>query len=146
MSKKQKDLQPWLDYFQMLHTYEEKGFLYIKQDEREAYITRAALMTLVPGDVLAKKTDKGILADTARRIRAYAAFKAQQGEACLRENFALHIVKEDEPHDLLHTIVLSIRRPWWKLCMCHDNFEIIDYHQRPLIVTPKQDPPTPPAK
>ena len=27
---KHKDLQPWLDYFDMLHTYEENGFLLMK--------------------------------------------------------------------------------------------------------------------
>lgn len=49
MSKnKHQDLQPWLDYFKMLQQYEAKGFLEVKPQEHEAYITRAALLTLVP--------------------------------------------------------------------------------------------------
>ena len=52
MSKsKHQDLQPWLDYFKMLQQYEAKGFLEIKPQEHEAYITRAALLTLIPEDV-----------------------------------------------------------------------------------------------
>ena len=40
---KRKFLQPWLDYFDMLHTYEQKGYLEVKPDKHEAFITRAAL-------------------------------------------------------------------------------------------------------
>ncbi len=48
MTKKKTNLQPWLDYFKMLQRYEAKGFLEVKSQEHEAYITRAALLTLVP--------------------------------------------------------------------------------------------------
>ena len=52
MSKnKHQDLTPRLDYFKMLQQYEQKGFLEVKPKEHEIYITRAALLTLVPEDV-----------------------------------------------------------------------------------------------
>ena len=124
---KHKNLQPWLDYFQMLRRYEEKGFLQIEAERHEAYVTRAALLTLVPDDILVEKTDKSILADTARRIRTYAAFKAQQGEGYLRENFALHAVKEDEPHDLLFTIMLEKPKQWFPYWPKTDKLEVITY-------------------
>ena len=44
---KNRDLQPWLDYFGLLRTYEEKGFLEVKPDRHEAYVTQAAMMTLL---------------------------------------------------------------------------------------------------
>ena len=48
MTKKHKNLQPWLDYFDMLHTYEQKGYLQMEPQKHETYVTRAALLTLVP--------------------------------------------------------------------------------------------------
>lgn len=139
---KHKNLQPWIDYFQMLRTYEEKSYLEIQPEKHEAYVTRAALLTLAPGDVLTENIGDGSLADTIRRIRAYAAFKAMQGENYLSENFALHVVKEKPPHDLLSTIVLTPKRHWWQ----RDKIEVIDYREHPFVVTPKQSPPAPPEK
>ncbi len=88
MSKnKHPDLTPWLDYFKMLQRYEAKGFLEVKPAEHEAYITRAALLTLTPtpalpegeGDaannLLLQGGQRGAaLADTLRNIRAYAVW------------------------------------------------------------------------
>ena len=80
MSKnKRQDLQPWLDYFRMLQQYEAKGFLEIKPQEHEAYITRAALLTLAGIDVenvqsAAISSQPEALADTLRNIRAYAVW------------------------------------------------------------------------
>ena len=122
-----RDLQPWLDYFAMLRTYEESGYLEILPEKHEAFITRAALMTLVPDDILVGKTDKGVLADTARRIRACAAFRVQQGEAYLCENFAMHIVKEDRQHDLLFTVLLEKPRQWFRHWPKTDKVQVITY-------------------
>ena len=48
MSKsKYQDLTPWLDYLDMLQWYEQEGFLQMNPKEHEAYITRAALLTLL---------------------------------------------------------------------------------------------------
>ena len=141
MTKKHKDLQPWLDYFAMLHTYEQKGYLEVLPDKHEAYVTLPALLTLNPtpalpegeGDAVA---DGKALQDTMTRIRAYAAYRAanQRGlqdfnpeiftnpnldlpsipekelTAYLSQNFALHVVKPDPPHDVLLTFLLTLKR------------------------------------
>ena len=148
---KHKNLQPWLDYFHMLHTYEEKGFLQIEAGKHEAYVTEPALYTLVGYDFTAQQDASPLhvarqVSRLVRRLRAYAAWKSADGGDYLSYPFALHTVKPDEPHDLLYTIVLSSKRRWWKLWLKHDHFEVIDYRDTPLVVTPKQDPPTPPKK
>ena len=125
--RKTKDLQPWLDYFKMLQTYEVKGFLEVKPDKHEAYITQPALFTLIPEDILAQKTDKGLVADVARRIRAYAGWKSQQGESYLYENFALHVVNDTEPHDLISTLLLKKPRQWFRHWHWMDKVEVISY-------------------
>lgn len=144
MKAKVKNLQPWLDYFGMLQAYERNGYLEIGRHDRatnstvsnEAYVTRAALMTLA-----GIKADDGIVTDSnemewrllketpkvMRRIRTYAGWRSQEGEAFLDRPFALHVVKEDEPHDLLYTIVLTVRRRWWKLWMKTECFDVIPY-------------------
>lgn len=133
-----KDLQPWLDYFEMLHIYEKKGFLQIDAEKHEAYITQPALYTLTPGGFEAgDKTLSDIgyirhrvasgISIVVRRLRVYAAWKSQGGNGYDRYAFAVHMVKPDEPHDLLHTIVLTTHRPWWKLWMKHDHFDVISY-------------------
>ncbi len=50
MKKKHKDLQPWLDYFNMLRRHEEQGFLHVKAQEHEAYVTLPALLVLAGVD------------------------------------------------------------------------------------------------
>lgn len=128
--KKWKNLQPWIDYFQMLQEYEKKGFLEMKPEKGEAYVTRAALLTLT--GVYVNRTDAEWrmireVSKTVRRVRAYAAWKSRSGEKFLGRPFALNIVKEDEPHDLLHTVVLTRERRWWKLWMKTDVFDVITY-------------------
>ncbi len=135
---KTADLQPWLDYFEMLQTYEQKGFLEVAPDKHEAYITRAALYTLA--DAIHKTADSNILAaitdtcvltssvfDTARRIRTYAAWCSQQGEGYLSWHFALHVVGEDASHDLITTLLLTRRRRWWCPWRKTEYVEIITY-------------------
>lgn len=111
---KNKDLQPWLDYFAMLQTYEEKGYLEVKPDRREAFVTLAALLTLLGMDEAAlaesladQQRLTAAATDFLQRIRGYAGFRSQLGEEYLGENFALHIVKDEEPHDLLCTVLLT---------------------------------------
>ncbi len=132
---KHKDLQPWLDYFKMLHTYEQKGFLQIEAEKHEAYVTQPALYTLAGcsfsnrflGHDLSMVYVMRKVGHLVRRLRVYAAWKSQGGTGYDRYAFAVHVVKETEPHDLLHTIVLTSRRKWWKLWMWHDSFEVISY-------------------
>lgn len=127
-----KNLQPWLDYFSMLHTYEEKGFLEINPEKHEVYVTQPALYNLAgfdeTGDILEERFRLlRSLAQVMRRLRAYAAFKSRHGYDYVRLPFAVHIVKADAPHDLLHTVLLSVRRPWWRLWLPSDKYEIISY-------------------
>ena len=131
---KNKDLQPWLDYFAMLRTYELKGFLEVKTDRREAFVTRAALLTLLGMDETALAENLAGLqmaesaADLLQRIRGYAGFRSQLGEEYLGENFALHIVKDEEPHDLLCTFLLAKKRNW--LGRKQDHIEVVGYDSR----------------
>ena len=139
MAKKKTNLQPWLDYFKMLQQYEHKGFLQMNPKEHEAYVTRAALLTL---------------ADTLSRLRAYAAYRwapavGQQHPvdindpdaplpdipkaeltAYFSQPFAVHIVKEDYPHDLLLTLLLQQKRSWRTAWRNVDTIEVIDYTQK----------------
>lgn len=150
---KHKNLQPWLDYFQMLRRYEEKGFLELHPDKREAYITRAALLTLaqpstpklatqglfqylmyrcahIEGvkyyDAAMLAAPEGPASDKpswqTEKLMAHASAVVKELEA---GTFALHVVKEDPPHDLLSTIVLTPKKHWWQ----RDKIEVIDYKQ-----------------
>jgi len=158
MTKKKTNLQPWLDYFKMLQRYEQKGFLEIKPQEHEAYVTRAALLTLSPtpappegeGDAANGKA----LADTLSRLRAYAAYRSapavgqqhpvdindpdaeipvipiEELTAYFSQPFAVHIVKEDYPHDLLLTLLLTQKRSWRTAWRTVDTIEAIDYTEK----------------
>ena len=157
MSKnKHQDLQPWLDYFKMLQQYEQKGFLEIKPQEHEAYITRAALLTLSPTPALPEgegdAANGKALADTLSRLRAYAAYRwapavgqqhpvnindpdaeipvipIEELTAYFSQPFAVHIVKEDYPHDLLLTLLLQQKRAWYG--RRKDTIEVIDYTEK----------------
>lgn len=125
---KRKSLQPCLDFFEMLHTYEQKGYLEVKPEKHEAYITRAALYTLSPTPALLEgagdAADTRVL-DTARRIRGYAGWRQQEGPGYTAEPFALHIVKEEPPHDVLCTILLTRKRNW--LGIRRERVEVINY-------------------
>ena len=158
MSKnKHQDLQPWLDYFKMLQRYEQEGFLQMNPQEHEAYVTRAALLTLSninPEDIQSAtilSQPPTIIADTLSRLRAYAAYRwapavgqqhpidindpdaeipvipIEELTAYLSVPFALHIVKEDYPHDLLLTLLLQQKRSWRTAWRTVDTIEAIDY-------------------
>lgn len=165
MSKnKHQDLQPWLDYFKMLQQYEAKGFLEIKPQEHEAYVTRAALCSLSPdpspverggtaaNDLPLRGGTRG--ADTLFNLRAYAAYRwapavGQQHPADMNapaaplpaipeaeltayfsQPFAVHVVKEDYPHDLLLTLLLQQKRSWRTAWRTVDTIEVIDYTEK----------------
>ena len=128
---KRKSLQPWLDYFEMLHTYEQKGYLEVKPEKHEAYITRAALCTLSHTPALPE--GEGAAADTrvfdtARRLRTYAAYRSFSDADYDKYTFALHVVKEEAPHDLLYTLLLTRRRRWWWPWRKAEKVEIINYN------------------
>lgn len=127
---KRKSLQPWLDYFDLLHKYEQQGYLEVKPEKHEAYITRAALCTLsitphlFEGDGVVINT---YILNVARYIRAYAAYRSASDADYDKYSFALHVVKEEAPHDLLCTILLTRRRVWWRLWGKAEKIEIINY-------------------
>lgn len=154
MQKKIIDLQPWLDYFKMLQQYEAKGFLEVHPKEHEAYITRAGLLTLSPAPAAPEgEGDAGAngeaLHSTVTRLRAYAAYRSAHAvgqqypadmsdpaaplpaipeadlTAYLSQPFAIHIVKEDYPHDLLLTLLLQQKRTWYG--RRKEAIEVIDY-------------------
>lgn len=129
---KRKSLQPWLDYFDMLHTYEQKGYLEVKPEKHEAYITRAALCTLSPTTAIPEGEGVAIdtrVLDTARRLRTYAAYRSAYRTASDADYdkyaFALHIVKEEPPHDVLCTLLLTRKRNW--LGIKRERVEVINY-------------------
>ncbi len=160
MSKnKHQDLQPWLDYFKMLQQYEAKGFLQMNPKEHEAYITRAALLTLANIDavdiqpVTSSLSDEKLI-DLISILRAYAAYRwapavgqqhpvdindpdaeipvipIEELTAYFSQPFAIHIVKEDYPHDLLLTLLLQQKRSWRTAWQTVETIEAIDYTEK----------------
>lgn len=171
MSKnKHQDLQPWLDYFKMLQRYEQKGFLEIKPQEHEAYITRAAFCSLSPdpspvemgeargGNLPLRRGQRGAEgtrgANILFNLRAYAAYRwapavgqqhpvdindldaeipvipIEELTAYFSQPFAVHVVKEDYPHDLLLTLLLQQKRSWRTAWRTVDTIEAIDYTEK----------------
>jgi hypothetical protein len=133
MTKKRKDLQPWLDHFKMLQTYERSGYLEVMPDKHEAFVTQTALLTLLGADetTLAEYlSDQRMLTATTdflQRIRGYAGFKSQEGGQYLAANFALHIVKDVQPHDPVCTLLLTKKRDW--LRREKEHIEVIGYER-----------------
>ena len=127
--KKNPDLQPWIDYFGMLQTYEKNGFLEVLPDKNEAYVTLPALHAMTEGEDVREQFAKAI-PETVRRMRAYAAFKSRQGTEYISFPFALHVVREEYPHDLIYTLLLCRRRVWWKLWHKAERMELIRYAKK----------------
>ena len=157
MAKMNTNLQPLLDYFKMLQQYEAKGFLEIKPQEHEAYVTRAALLTLTGIDavvvqpVTSSLSDEKLI-DLISILRAYAAYRwvpavgqqhpvdindpdaekpvipTEKLTAYFSQPFAVHIVKEDYPHDLLLTLLLQQKRSWYG--RRKETIEVIDYTEQ----------------
>ena len=128
MSKtKHKDLQPLLDYFGMMRTYEQKGFLQLQLKEHEAYVTQPALHAMTPGDDPMQQLQDGSIADTVRRIQGYAAFRSTEGRKYMEPPFAIHVVSDEPPHDPLYTLVITHRKSWRTLWQWRDDIEVINY-------------------
>lgn len=118
--KKHEDLRPWLDYFDMFSQYVKCGYLQMDIAKHEAYTTQPALHAMSEGENPAEQIQNGSIARTALHIREYAAWLSAEGNTYLQENFALHIVKPDEPHDLMFTILFSRKRKLFKRKMTVD--------------------------
>lgn len=138
MARKSKDLQPWLDYFQMLLIYEQKGYLEVQPEKREAYITMPALHAMSEGEDILLQLQQGTILETVSRIYALAAWRSQEGKDYLDKNFALHIVKPEPPHDLLCTLLLTKRRRWWCPWKKFSHIEIVMYYGRKEILSSEQ--------
>ena len=133
MKRKFRNLQPWLDYFGMLQTYEQKGLLDVQAGKGEALVVLTALLSLsCDGDdasvdlgdpVRLLRGWKPVL----RRLRAYAGWKSCEGKVYLGRPFAMHVVGDDAPHDPVCTLLLERRRRWWSLWTMVDCVEVIDY-------------------
>ena len=127
------NLQPYIDYFDVLNRYIEKSYLEVYPDKGEAYITEAALNVLSNTDAFPQEKDlvmegaRRLRAYTAtlRHIRAYAGWRSQEGKSYLDKPFALHVVKDMHPYDVLFTLVLSVRRHWWALWRPTDHIDVI---------------------
>ena len=108
--------------------------LEMKAEGHEAYVTQAALCALAAGgeeritdaarlmSVLAKSVPMIL-----RRLRSYGAWQSREGMDYMNRPFAMNVVKDDRPHDLLYTMVVTIRRRWWKLWMEANVVDVINY-------------------
>ena len=121
------DLQPFLDYFEMLKVYEQKGFLQMEVEKHEAYITKPALYAVTPGDDPQLQLKNGFIKNTVCRLRTYAAFLSMKGKEYMAHPFAINVVKDEPPHDMLHTILLERRRRWWSLWFNVDSLDVVNY-------------------
>ena len=117
------DLQPWLDYFEMLQSYEQNGYMEVMPFKHETYITLSTIHALTPGEHPQEQIKDERLLDTFTRIRTYAGFKAQEGMDYLSKPFAFHIVKDEAPHDLLYTLLLTKK-------YSKEKIEIIEYTKK----------------
>ena len=124
---KHQNLQPWLDYFQMLQTYQEKGYLEVHADKGDAYVTQPALHAMTEGSDPEEQLKSGAIFETARRIRTYAAWRAAKGEEYLRQLFVVHVVEDKHPHDLIYTILLTQKRKWWCPWKMSECVEVVTY-------------------
>lgn len=122
--KKHKDLQPWLDYFDMLRANMESGFLQMSVAKHEAFVTQPGIHAMSEGDDPAKQIEDGSLLQTANRIFTYAAWLSGEGNGYRHKPYAVHVVKPDEPHDMIYTILFTrVLRFWiWK-----EKVEVINY-------------------
>lgn len=117
----------WLEYFNLLHDYEKDGYLEVMPEKNEGYITQPALCAMTPGDDPREQAESGELLNTAVRIRAYAAWRSQEGSKYFSVPFALHVVQPEAPHDLICTVLITQRRQWWRPWHKSEYVEVIAY-------------------
>lgn len=134
-----KNLQPWLDYFEMLQRYTEEGFLEVTAEKHEAYITRAALFTVAGYDEdpesLADRSLEAMvrrfksMVSAMRNIRTYAAWLSREGNDYLKRPFVIHAVDDSAStnHEPRFTVVITPRRRWRTLWIRQDSIEVISY-------------------
>lgn len=124
---KHNDLKPWLAVFDMIGAYVKLGYLQVSVAKHEAYIAQYAIHALSEGDDAKKQIEDGSVIATAGRIRNYVAWLSGEGMAYLQTNFAVHVVKSDEPHDLVCTFVFmrKLRFFKWK-----DKVDVITYPEK----------------
>ena len=113
-----KNLKPWMDYIDLLRTYQDRGYLEVLVEKHEAFITSAALWSLVPPEDAPR---------LVRRLRLYAAWRRTDGRDYLQQPFALHVVDDGKSHDPLLTVLLTRRRRWWRLWRKGDKIDVITY-------------------
>ena len=122
--KKHKDLQPWVDYFEMLRANVESGFLQMSVVKHEAFVTQPGIHAMSEGDDPEKQIEDGSVLQTAHRIFTYAAWLSGEGDGDRHKPFAVHVVKPDEPHDMIYTILFTrvLRFMRWK-----EKVEVMNY-------------------
>lgn len=140
-TQNKNDLQPWLDYFDGLQRLVRNGYLEMHPKEHEAYITRAAFLTITTDEdgIVKRKKSKSLteatnmvrnfnlMKDTVSYICVYAGYLSQEGSNYMDKPFALHIVEEEVPHNMLNTLLIRIRRRWCKPWRKQEKMEIINY-------------------
>ncbi len=126
-SKSHADLKPWLGFFKMFCAYAKLGYLQMNVAKHEAYVTQPAIHALSEGCDPKKQIEEGSVIAIAGRVRNYAAWLSGEGKSYLQTSFAVHIVKPDEPHDLMCTIVFAraLRLFMWK-----DKVDVITYPKK----------------
>ena len=124
--RKTVNIQPWLDYFDLLLAYRRRGLLEMQPEKNEAYITQPALHAMTVGDTPIHQSAKA-MTDTCLRLQAYAGYLSQQGPEYLLQPFAIHVVKDDGGHDPIYTILLSRKRRWWWPWRKTRHIEVITY-------------------
>ena len=135
MTKKHTDLSPLLDYFDMLRRYEQKGYIEVKDDDHEAYITQAAFATLLPSHEDTPEAQRALgaaVSSTVQNIRYLAAYRAAAKRGLddyTTQPFSLHIVGDEPPHDLVTTILLTRRRAARALWMKREHIDVINYQE-----------------
>lgn len=125
--KKHSDLQPFLDYFSMLSEYVEKGYMQLDVKEHAVYITQPAIHAMSPGNDPAVQLRDGSIENTALRIRTYAAWLLGEGNDYMKSNFSVHVVKDEEPHDLIFTLLFSQSR---RIFRTKPKVEVITYPKK----------------
>lgn len=122
--KKHKDLQPWLDYFDMLRANVEPGFLQMSVVKHEAFVAQPGIHAMSEGDDPAKQIENGSLLQTAHRIFTYAAWLSGEGNGYRHKPFAVHVVKDTEPHDMIYTILFT---SVFRFCRWKEKVKVINY-------------------
>lgn len=126
-TKKHTDLKPFLAYFKLLSANVKLGFLQMDVAKHEAYVTQPAIHAMSAGSDPETQVKDGSLIRTAFLIRDYAGWLSAEGQNYLRQNFAVHVVKPDEPHDLIYTFILSRKLRFFKW---EDKVDVVTYPKK----------------